>query len=256
MRLKDKIALVTGAARGIGEAIARRFAEEGASLVLGDLNTEGVAQVAKAISNQGGKVIRTCVNVTDRQDVRRLVQEAVGHFGTVHILVNNAAIFSKKPFTEVTDEDWDSVLAVDLKGVFNCTQAVLGHMIKQNYGKIINISSALGTGVSGAEDFVSYSVAKGGVIQLTKITARVGGPYGINANCIAPGAVATRILYDTLGTKEAVEKFLEAKQRLSVLGCVIEPVDIANAALFLASDDSRCTTGQVIYVDGGRSDRM
>ena len=256
MKLTGKVAVVTGSARGLGEAIARKFASEGASIVVNDIDIEGASRVAQEIASHGGTAIAIKADVVDRGEVQNLVKSTLENFKAVHILVNNAAIVRKTPLLEVTGEDWDVVLAVDLKGVFNCTQAVLGHMIQRRYGKIINISSVLGTGVSGAEDFASYAAAKGGVIQLTKLTARAGGPYGINVNCIAPGAIMTKILYDSLGTKEEVERFIEAKRKLSVLGRAIEPEDIANLALFLASDEARCITGQIICVDGGRTDRM
>jgi len=193
--------------------------------------------------------------VADRAEVQNLVKNTLENFKAIHILVNNAAILRNAPLLEMTEEDWDIVLAVDLKGVFNCTQAVLGHMIEQRYGKIINISSAQGTGTSGTEEFANYAAAKGGVIQLTKVTARVGGPYGVNVNCIAPGAIVTKI-YDSLGTKEELEKFIEGRRKLTVLGRSGEPEDIANLALFLASDDSKFMSGQVICMDGGRTDRM
>jgi 3-oxoacyl-[acyl-carrier protein] reductase len=236
--------------------MAKRFAAEGASVVVGDINLDGARRVADEIRAQGGTAIAVRVDVVSRLEAQNLVKETLQNFKAIHILVNNAAIFQKKPFLEITEEDWDKVLAVDLKGVFNCTQAVLSHMIRQRYGKIINISSVQGTGTSGTEDYASYAAAKGGVIQLTKVTARVGGPYGINVNCIAPGAILTGIVLDSQGTKDEAEKFIEDRRKLSVLGRLGEPEDIAGLALFLASDDARHMTGQVICMDGGRTDRM
>jgi len=254
MKLIGKVAIVTGSARGIGKVIAKSFASEGAAVVVTDILIEQAQQVVDEIRNQGGTAIAFKADVVNRADVHNLVKSTLENFKAVHILVNNAGITRHAPFLELTEEDWDVVLDVDLKGVFNCTQAVLGHMMEQRYGKIINISSVTGTGTASG-DMASYGPAKAGVIQLTKVTAREAGPYGINVNSIAPGLIMTEIIY-TRRSKEEAERLIEERKQQAALGRVGRPEDIANLALFLASDDSNFITGQVICCDGGRHDRM
>ena len=254
MKLFGKVAIVTGSARGIGKAIAMGFASEGATVVVTDILIEQAHQVVDEIKNQGGTAIAFKADVASRADVHNLVKSTLENFKTIHILVNNAGITRRASFLEMTEEDWDIVLDVDLKGVFNCTQAVLGHMMEQRYGKIVNISSVSGVGVAST-NMANYGAAKAGVIQLTKVTAMVAGPYGINVNDIAPGTVVTELIYNRR-SKEEAERFLEERKELAVLGRVGRPEDVANLALFLASDDSNYITGQVICCDGGRHDRM
>ncbi len=253
MKLTGKVAIVTGSARGIGKAIAIKFASEGAAVVVNAVHIEGARSVVDEIKNQGGMAIAFKADVANRADVYNLVRNTLENFKAIHILVNNAGIVRHAPLLEMTEEDWDIVLDVDLKGVFNCTQAVLGYMMEQRYGKIINISSVAGLGlpVSGA----NYGAAKAGVIQLTKVTAMETGPYGINVNSIAPGLIVTDIIY-TQRSKEEAERFIEDRKERAILRRVGKPEDIANLALFLASDDSNFITGQVICCDGGRHDRM
>ncbi len=254
MKLTGKVAIVTGSARGIGKAIAMSFASEGAAVVVADILIEQARQVVNEIKNQGGTAIAFKADVANRADVQNLVKNTLGNFKAIHILVNNAGIIRRAPLLEITEEDWDAVLAVDLKGVFNCTQAVLGHMMEQRYGKIINISSVAGTGTSSGAT-ADYAAAKAGVIQLTKNTAMVAGPYGINVNSIAPGLIITDFMY--IGqSKEEVERFIEKRKEQVVIGRAGRPEDVASLALFLASDDSNYITGQVICCDGGRHDRM
>ena len=254
MKLIGKVAIVTGSARGIGKAIATKFASEGAAVVVCARTVDQVCQVVDEIKNQGGTALGFRTDVANRADVHNLVKSTLENFKAIHILVNNAGITRHAPLLEITEEDWDVVLDVDLKGVFNCTQAVLGHMMEQRYGKIINISSVGGIGPSEVGSG-NYGPAKAGVIQLTKITAMEAGPYGINANSIAPGVIITDLTY-TRRSKEEAERFIEERKQRAVLGRVGRPEDIANLALFLASDDSNFITGQVICCDGGRHDRM
>lgn len=254
MKLTGKVAIVTGSARGIGKAIAMKFASEGATVVIDDILIEQAREVASEIRSRGGTAIAFKADVTNKEDIRNLVANTLEKFKGIHILVNNAGITRNKPVLEIGEEDWGAVLDVDLKGVFNCTQAVLAHMMSQRYGKIINISSVNGLGYSNA-GMANYSAAKAGVIQLTKVTAREAGPYGINVNSIAPGLIITDILYQGR-TKEEVEKLIEDRMKWAVLHRTGRPEDIANLALFLASDDSSYITGQVICIDGGRTDRM
>ena len=254
MKLTGKVAIVTGAAQGIGEAIAMRLASEGATIVVNDVNIEKANQVADEIKNQGGRAIAFKADVANRAEVQNLTKNTMEDFKAIHILVNNAGITRHAPLPEMIEEDWDAVLDVDLKGVFNCIQAVSSYMIEQRYGKIINISSVAGMG-HGMIGMANYAAAKGGVIQLTKIAARELGPYGINVNSIAPGIIITNIL-TTRRSKEEVERLIEERKRVAVLGRVGEPEDVANLALFLASDDANFITGQVIRTDGGRTDSM
>ncbi len=200
MKLAGKVAIVTGSTRGIGKAIAMKLASEGAAIVVTARHIEQAHQVVDEIKNQGGTAIAFKTDVANRADVHNLIKGTLEYFKSIHIFVNNAGIGRPAPFLEVTEEDWDAVIDVDLKGVFNCTQEVLSHMIEQRYGKIINISSVGGVGFPRT-DLASYGPAKAGVIMLTKITAMVAGPYGINVNCIAPGLIrgGTRMSAGYLG---------------------------------------------------------
>jgi 3-oxoacyl-[acyl-carrier protein] reductase len=254
MKLKDKVAIVTGSGRGIGEAIAKKLASEGAAIVVVDIIIEEALRVANEIKEKGGSALAFKTDVSKRNEVHSLINKTLEDFKAIDILVNNAGITRHKPLIELTEDDWDIVLDVDLKGVFNCTQAVLRQMMSQRYGKIINISSLAGLGASNA-GMANYAAAKAGVIGLTKVTAREAGPYGINVNCIAPGAIVTPLTYESRG-KEGGDKFIEERKKLSVLGRVGRPEDIANLVLFLASEDSSYMSGQVIRMDGGRADLM
>ncbi len=257
MKLTGKVAIVTGSSRGIGKAIAMSFASEGAAVVVTARHIEQAHQVVDEIKNQGGTAIAFKTDVANRADVHNLIKGTLENFKSIHIFVNNAGIGRPAPFLEVTEEDWDAVIDIDLKGVFNGTQAVLSHMMEQRYGKIINISSVGGVGFPRT-DMASYGPAKAGVIMLTKITALEAGPYGINVNCIAPGLIRTEMTYPQRGKKvtEFTKKLIEGKDERAALGRIGQPEDIANLALFLASDDSSFITGQTICCDGGRHDRM
>lgn len=257
MKLTGKVAIVTGSTRGIGKAIAMKFASEGAAVVVTARHIEQAHQVVDEIKDQGGTAIAFKTDVANRADVHNLIKGTLENFKSIHIFVNNAGIGRPAPFLEVTEEDWDAVLDIDLKGVFNCTQAVLSHMMEQRYGKIINISSVGGVGFPRT-DLASYGPAKAGVIMLTKTTALVAGPYGINVNCIAPGLIRTEMTYPQRGKKvtEFTKKLIEGRDERAALGRIGQPEDIANLALFLASDDSSFITGQTICCDGGRHDRM
>ncbi len=249
MKLTGKVAIVTGSTRGLGKAIAMRFASEGAAVVVTARHIEQAYQVVDEIKNQGGTAIAFKADVASRADVHNLVKSTLENFKAIHILVNNAGITRHVPLLEMTEEDWDIVLDTDLKGVFNCTQAVLGHMMEQRYGKIINMSSVTGVG-SSRVGRANYGAAKAGVIQLTKVTAVEAGSYGINVNAIAPGLIITDITY-TGRNKEQAERLIEEVKRETALGRLARPEDIANLALFLASDDSSNITGQVIRCDSG-----
>ncbi|MFH0913796.1 MAG: glucose 1-dehydrogenase [Chloroflexota bacterium] len=253
-KLGQRVAVVTGAARGIGRQIARCFAAEEASIVLGDIRTAEMEATAQEIKKLGRAVITVKTDVSQKKEVERLIKAAIDRFGRIDILVNDAGISRRASLLEMSEEEWDEVLNVNLKGVFLCTQAVARQMIEQKYGKVINLASVGGLG-SKQPDMANYQASKAGVIQLTKSAARELSPYGINVNAIAPGTIETDILYDSR-TPEQVKEFLESSRKVNLLGRVGTPQDIANLALFLASDDSSYITGQVIVADGGRADRL
>ena len=261
MRLQDKVAIVTGSASGLGKAMVERFAAEGAAVVVADINQEAIDTVVRELQGAGRKAMGFKVDVTSRPQLKDLMKATAEKFGRIDILVNNAGVVRPRPFLEMNDQDWDIVLGVDLKGVFYCVQAVAEYMIKQKYGKIVNLSSVAGTGAApfggggSAAGNCNYASAKAGVIQLTKTLARELGPHGINVNCIAPGFVVTPMSYTTR-SKEEVEKHIESRKKSTVLNQVGKPEDTANAALFLVSDESSFISGQLLCVDGGRVDRM
>ena len=261
MRLRDKVAIVTGGGSGLGKAMVQRFAEEGASVVVADLNPEAINTVVRDLTGSGQTATGHRVDVTSRVQLKKLMNTTVEKFGRIDILVNNAGVTRPKPFLALDDEAWDFVLGVDLKGVFYGVQAVAEYMINQHYGKIVNISSSAGTGagqtgIGGSPaGNCNYATAKAGVIQLTKTLARELGPHGINVNCIAPGFIVTPMTYTTR-SPQVVEEHLAMRKKSVVLNCVGKPEDIANAALFLVSDESSFISGQLLCVDGGRTDRM
>lgn len=261
MDLTGKIAIVTGSGQGIGESIAKKLTRHGACVVVSDIDLEKAERVAEEIRERNGEAISMKTDVTKKAEIHDLVSRTIGTYKEVHILVNNAGIVRNAPFLEMTEEEWDMVFDIDLKGVFLCTQAVLPHMFAQRYGKIVNISSVAATGTSGTENMANYVAAKAGVMQLTKVVARIGGPYGINVNCIAPGLVMTDALR-TIGrggsspSNEDFERFLEVKKQLTLLGRFGKPENIAELAFFLATDYSDYITGQVICIDGGRADHL
>ncbi|MFC2067363.1 SDR family NAD(P)-dependent oxidoreductase [Chloroflexota bacterium] len=252
-RLAGKVAVITGASRGLGKQMALQFAGEGADIVLNDIREKDMEAAAQEIRESGQKVVTVMADISTKEGAKKLIDSALDSFKKVDILVNNAGVPSRSSLLEMPVEEWDKTQTVDLKGVFLCTQAVARHMIEQKYGKIINISSATGLGtVTGT---VAYGSAKAGVVQLTKTCARELGPYGINVNSIAPGRVVTDIT-STGRTPEEVEKSIENRRNAAVLHRVGTPEDIANLAVFLASDESSFISAQTIACDGGRMDKM
>ena len=261
MRLKGKVAIVTGSGSGLGKAIATRFAGEGAIVVIADLNEQGGASAVNHIVASGGQAYAQQVDVTEQGAVRALMDEVVRKSGRVDILVNNAGITRYRPFATLGGEDWDAVLNLDLKAVFYCAQAAAPHMVKQQYGKIVNISSSLGTGttpdVGGLTPGASapYASAKAAVIQLTKTLARELGPSGVNVNAVAPGFFLTPLTGATRSPEE-VKAHVALRTKMAVLNRPGKLDELANAVLFLASDEASFITGHTLYVDGGRTDRM
>jgi len=246
MRLKDKVAIVTGAGRGIGEGIALRFAEEGAKLIINDVNEGDTNRTVEAIKSRGGQAIAVIGSVASRQVAQKMINKAVKEFGTVDILVNNAGIVRDALLHKMTDEQWDQVIEVNLKGVFLCTQCAAQIMREKRYGKIINISSDSWRGNPGQ---INYAASKAGVIGMTKTTAKELGPKGINVNVISPGWIWTDMLKSMPPAMiERMEKSLPERVPLNRKGL---PEDVANLALFLASDESSFITGQLIHCDGG-----
>ena len=247
MRLKDKVCLVTGGAAGIGKATAIRFAEEGAKVVICDLAEETGQQVAEEI---GGEFFK--VNVADRQAVQEWVDAVVEKYGRVDVMINNAGILRDGQLVKVKDgelvkqmaeEDFDLVISVNLKGVFNCTQAVSPYMIKQGGGVILNASSIVG--LDGNFGQTNYVATKAGVIGMTKVWARELGKYQIRVNAVAPGFTLTEMV------KQMPEKILDGMVAQTPLRRLGEPRDIANAYLFLASDEAEFISGVTLRVDGG-----
>ena len=241
MDISNKVAIVTGSARGIGQAIALKLAEVGATVVVSDIaNAEPVAEEIKALGRQSLAVL---ADVSSSEDVAGLVDTVVSTYGSVDILVNNAGITRDRLVMRMTDEDWDSVLKVNLKSVFLCTRAVLRHMIKQRWGRIISMASIVG--VVGNAGQANYAAAKAGIIGFTRTIAREVASRGITANAIAPGFI------DTQMTQKLDEnQRQELKNRIPV-GYFGSPRDVAEAVAFLASEEARYITGQVLGVDGG-----
>lgn len=243
MRLKDKVAIITGGANGIGFAAAERFASEGASVVLADYNREAGLEREKELREKGYKVKFIQVNVADRNSVASLVAEVIKEFKKIDILINNAGITKDAMLKNMKAEDFQAVLDVNLTGVFNCTQAVLPAMLEQGKGKVISTSSV--SGVYGNIGQTNYAATKAGVVGMTKTWAKELGRKGINVNAVAPGFVETSMV------ATVPEKVIEQLKTMIPVGRLGKPEDIANAYLFLASDESDYVNGIVLHVDGG-----
>jgi NAD(P)-dependent dehydrogenase (short-subunit alcohol dehydrogenase family) len=242
MKLKNKVAIVTGASSGIGLAIAKIYIQEGAKVVLSDISETAGHQAAESL---GANARFFKCNVADSKEVDALVVYAVETFGTLDIMVNNAGIGALGEISDVTDEDWNKVIAVNLNGVFYGSRAASKFMKEKGIkGSIINMSSILGT--VGMEGTVAYCAAKGGVVQLTHAGALDLAKNGIRINAIAPGFIKTNMTKNFLASE-----FGDMVRANTPLGYVGEPEDIAKAALYLASDDSSYVTGEVLHVDGG-----
>ncbi len=254
-KLDNKVAIITGGGTGIGRTISLTFAKEGAKVVVSSRNIANLAEVVKEIKLLSQQSLAIATDVGVKQQVENMVEQTMHEFGRIDILVNNAGILRATGIMDTSEEVWDEVMDINLKGVFLCTQAVAKYMIKQQDGKIINISSISGRG-GGLDDGPSYCTSKAGVIQLTQNAAFELGPYGINVNCIAPGLIITPMVYGGGRTREEVQAYLEGRKSAAVLGRLGEPEDIAKVALFLASEDSSFICGQTIPVDGGRTNRM
>jgi 3-oxoacyl-[acyl-carrier protein] reductase len=244
MKLEGKVALVTGASRGIGKEIALELAREGANIAVNYAGSEAKAsEVAEEINKMGRKAIIIQADVANAESVDAMIKQTVEAFGQLDILVNNAGITKDNLIMRMKESDWDDVINTNLKGVFLCTKAVTRQMMKQRSGRIINISSIVG--VSGNAGQANYVAAKSGVIGLTKTTAKELASRGITVNAVAPGFITTDMT-DKLTEEMKLEMLKQIP--LARLG---EPVDIAKTVSFLASEDSRYMTGQTLHVDGG-----
>ena len=243
MELLGKVALVTGAAQGIGRAIALLLAQKGADIVVSDINLEKAEETAREIEAIGRRAMAIRADVANTNDVERMVEAILERFGQIDILVNNAGITRDKLILRMTEEDWDAVLNVNLKGTFNCTKAVVRHMSKQRRGKIVNIASVVGE--MGNVGQANYSASKAGVIGFTKTIAREFAQRGINVNAIAPGYIETPM------TEVLPEKVKEELRRMIPMERLGRSEDVAEAVLFLVSEASRYITGQVLNVNGG-----
>jgi 3-oxoacyl-[acyl-carrier protein] reductase len=244
MRLKDKVAVITGGAQGIGRAIALQLASEGSNLVLSDVDEAKVQATAAEIAKEKNvQAMGVKGNVAQFADCERLVEQSIDKFGRMDILINNAGITRDNLLMRMSEDEWDSVMSVNLKGVFNCTKAVVRPMMKARQGRIVNIASVVG--LMGNAGQANYSASKGGVVALTKTCAREFSSRNILVNAVAPGFIRTRMT-DAL-TEEQKKKLLE----LIPLGRLGEPEDVAKVVLFLCSEESSYITGHVVSVNGG-----
>jgi len=240
-RLKDKVAIITGAAKGIGFATAQRFAGEGAIVILADMNLETVKGAAAQIPSAQAYAM----NVTDRASIQAVVDQVMQKQGRIDILINNAGITQDARLVKMTEAQFDAVIDVNLKGVFNCTQLIVPHMLEAKSGAIINASSVVG--IYGNFGQTNYSATKFGVIGFTKTWARELGPKGVRVNAICPGFIATEMI------KAMPENILQDIERRSWLGRLGTPEEIANVYLFLASNEASFINGVALEVSGGIS---
>ncbi len=244
MRLKDKIAIVTGGSRGIGRAVSELFAKEGAVVVIMDLIPEG-QMVAEEINAAQGSAEYHKVSVTDKAAVEKLFEQVYTRYGKIDILINNAGITRDRTLEKMSEDEWDSVIDVNLKGVFICTQAVVPYMKKNQWGRIV--SAASNVGLRGNFGQTNYAATKAGVIAMSKTWTLEFGRHGITANAIAPGFTMTDMV------KEIPEAHFTAIRESIPLGIVAQPIDIAFGYLYLASDEARFVSGICLTIDGGTS---
>ena len=248
-RVTEKVALITGAASGIGRATALLFAREGAAVALADLNTDGGQRVVNQITKSGGRAFFEGIDVTRGADCQRLVERAIREFGRIDILFNNAGIIRRATVLDLTEEDWDRVMAVNVKSIYLLSREVIPRMQKTGGGTIINAAS--GWGLTGGAKAAVYCASKGAVVLLTKAMAIDHGPQKIRVNCICPGDTDTGMLREEARQLEEENSNFLAEAAKRPLGRVGTPEEIAQAALYLASDASSFVTGTALVVDGG-----
>ncbi|NLV89740.1 MAG: 3-oxoacyl-ACP reductase FabG [Tissierellia bacterium] len=243
MRLLDKVAIITGGARGIGEATAKKFVKEGAKVVIADINEEDIERTVNEIKEMGGQVAGIYVDVTKMDSVNKMIEFTLEKFGKLDILVNNAGITMDSTLLKMTEDQWDKVIDVNLKGVYNCGQAAAKVMVDQGSGVILNASSVVG--IYGNFGQTNYAATKWGVIGMTKTWAKELGRKGVRVNAVAPGFIATPMV------KKMPEKVINMMKEKAPLQRLGEPEEIANAYAFLASDEASFVTGAVLEVTGG-----
>ncbi len=251
MRLENRTAVITGAGRGIGRAIAMRLAEEGARVIVSDIEESFAESVAARITQAGGEAFPAAVDVTDGDKVELLFEEVADESGEIHILVNNAGSRKDVPLHNLTEDQWDQAMAVQTKGSFNCTRAVEKYMVRQNYGKIVNLSAPVPAS-PGEHGQAGYAAASAALWGFTRALALELGQHNINVNCVAPDFVDTMMTRELAKRKglyvSDVERFAIAQVPLRRMGT---PDDVANVVLFLVSDEASFVSGQVIDVKGG-----
>jgi len=251
MRLAHKVAIVTGAGRGIGRAISMRLAEEGARLIVTDIEASFAESVARRIKEAGGQAVPMAVNVTNWHEVELLVEQVAEQCGEIHILVNNAGSRKDVSIHSLTEDQWDEAIIIQTKGSFNCTRAVQKYMVRQNYGKIVNLSAPVPASL-GEKGQTGYATASSAMWGFTRALALELGCHNINVNCVAPDFVDTMMTREIAKRKglylSDVEKFTIAQVPLRRMGT---PDDVANVVLFLVSDEASFVSGQVIFVKGG-----
>ena len=244
MDIATRVAIVTGSGRGIGKAIALKLAQAGATVVVNDIgDAKPVEAVVKEIKAMGKEALAVMADVSLAPDVARLVEKTLSAYKRIDILVNNAGVNRDQLLLRMSEEDWDKVLTVDLKSVFLCTKAVVRHMAKQHWGRIISLSSVVG--IVGNKGQANYAAAKAGIIGFTRAIAKEVASHGVTVNAIAPGFI------DTEMTQRLKEEWKQELKRHIPLGAFGSPRDVAEAVAFLASEESRYITGQVLGVDGG-----
>lgn len=246
MRLEGKVCAVTGAAQGLGRACAERFAREGAKVVVSDINAEGVRETAKLIADAGGTALAIECDTGDKAQVDAMVAQAVAEYGRLDVALANAALLHIADPLELSEEDFDRVLRVNLKGYFLTNQAAARQMVSQGAGSIINMSSI--QALITIPEILSYAVAKGGVKQLTVAMALGLADKGVRVNAIGPGTIATEMAKSLMTDQSALNKIMSR----TPMGRMGDPDEVASVAVFLASDDASYVTGETVYVDGGR----
>ncbi|HAG10361.1 MAG TPA: beta-ketoacyl-ACP reductase [Desulfotomaculum sp.] len=244
VKVKDRVALITGSGSGIGEGVAKRLSQNGAKIVINDVVQDKIDRVVEEIKVAGGEAIGMNIDITKKDQVDEMFKKTVETFGRIDILVNNAGVSRDKGILKLTEADWDFVVDINLKGQFFCCQGAIGYMREQKFGRIVNISSRAWLGGVGQ---ANYAASKGGVVSLTRTLALELARFGINVNCICPGLIKTP-LYDAL-TEEQIANLVKAQP----MGAIGNPSDIAQGVLFFVDDDAGYVTGQVIFICGGRS---